>query len=481
MAAERRAADEAAARREAEAREREARENAEDSRTAQTVDFFYEALDPYGEWIELERYGYAFRPNTNRTALWRPYTDGGWVYTEYGWTWRSNEPFGWATYHYGRWTRLPRLGWVWIPGTEWGPAWVSWRRSSDYIGWAPLPPDAWSSKGFNAGVDSYYDIGPGLYTFLRIVDFGEPTYLDRVIEPENNVTIINNTVNITKVVYKTVNNKTTVVNEGPDLTVINKEARRPVQQLKVQRVNAVGPRPAKVEAGMLQMVAPDLKKAAGPVKPKQVKESVKAVEMDRGWKEAKAETQKVRAEAAKEARQAEQEERGEPKAPAVAKPAPAQGVPSAPETPPAKVDRPGKPLPQAQPKMDVSPPATPSAKPAPPAPVAPPRERPGRPKRPGLPAPEPGTSPAIPPAPSSPVVPDPAAGNPNPPAPAQPEPDAGAPGRRPQRDRPLLRQFKRENAQPTPAIPAGTPPAENQLPGRKLKKEAAQGSATITY
>jgi hypothetical protein len=266
MAAERRAADEAAARREA-----EARENAEGSRTTQTVDFFYDALDPYGEWIELEPYGYAFRPNTNQTALWRPYTDGGWVYTEYGWTWRSNEPFGWATYHYGRWTRLPRLGWVWIPGTEWGPAWVSWRRSSDYIGWAPLPPDAWSSKGFNAGVDSYFDIGPGLYTFLRVVDFGEPTYVDRVIEPERNVAIIDNSVNITKVVYKTVNNKTTVVNEGPDLTVINKEARRPVQQLKVQRINAVGPRPAKAEPGTLQMVAPELKKAVAPVKPKQVK------------------------------------------------------------------------------------------------------------------------------------------------------------------------------------------------------------------
>src|SRR5437773_2233500 len=73
---------------------------------------------------------------------WRPYTDGHWVYTDVGWTWVSEEPFGWATYHYGRWTRLRNIGWVWVPGDEWAPAWVSWRKNNDYVGWAPLPPEA---------------------------------------------------------------------------------------------------------------------------------------------------------------------------------------------------------------------------------------------------------------------------------------------------------------------------------------------------
>jgi hypothetical protein len=54
----------------------------------------------------------------------------------------SEEPFGWATFHYGRWTRLRNIGWIWVPGDEWAPAWVSWRKSNDYIGWAPLPPEA---------------------------------------------------------------------------------------------------------------------------------------------------------------------------------------------------------------------------------------------------------------------------------------------------------------------------------------------------
>ena len=32
---------------------------------------------------------------------WRPYWDGRWVLTEYGWTFVSDDPWGWATWHYG--------------------------------------------------------------------------------------------------------------------------------------------------------------------------------------------------------------------------------------------------------------------------------------------------------------------------------------------------------------------------------------------
>jgi hypothetical protein len=30
---------------------------------------------------------------------------------------------------------------VWVAGREWGPGWVQWRRGTQYVGWAPLPPD----------------------------------------------------------------------------------------------------------------------------------------------------------------------------------------------------------------------------------------------------------------------------------------------------------------------------------------------------
>src|SRR5688500_2876520 len=219
-----RLANERAQREAAEARAREAEAAAQNAaaatRVEQSIEFFYEALDPHGDWLRVEPYGYCWQPRQARDPGWRPYTDGGWVYTDYGWTWRSNEPFGWAVYHYGRWARLPRRGWIWVPNTEWGPAWVSWRRSDDYVGWAPLPPDAWSKSGFSPAVDAYYDIGPGLYSFVRVTDLGEPTYVGRVVAPEQNVTIVNQTVNVTNVTYKTVKNKVTIVNQGPDLAVI---------------------------------------------------------------------------------------------------------------------------------------------------------------------------------------------------------------------------------------------------------------------
>src|SRR5207248_1104167 len=113
-------------------------------------------LDQYGDWRETSDYGYVWQPRQAQSRTWRPYTDGHWVYTDVGWTWISEEPFGWATYHYGRWTRLRNIGWVWVPGDEWAPAWVSWRKSNAYVGWAPLPPEARFDRG--TGIHNWWTV-----------------------------------------------------------------------------------------------------------------------------------------------------------------------------------------------------------------------------------------------------------------------------------------------------------------------------------
>ena len=411
LAAEKRTADEMAKRQAAEARERDAREAAQEAagqaRAEQSVDFFYDALDPYGDWVNVDRYGYCWRPHV--APGWRPYTDGGWVFTDYGWTWRANEPFGWAVYHYGRWARVPRLGWIWTPGTEWGPAWVSWRRSDDYVGWAPLPPDAWSSTGFTASVDSYFDIGPGLYAFLRVADFGEPTYVGRVVAPEENVTIINKTVNVTNVTYKTVQNKVTVVNNGPDITVINQHSRRPVQRLAVERMAGGASGAARVENNTLKLSAPVLQNTKPATKPKQVKEDVKAAELDHGWADAKDEAPKIRDHAAKEARNAEDAQRKE--AVEVA-PAPAEPKNPAPAAEPTPMPRP---KPKAFPKSERA-------------------------------------SETLPPSPDAPRTPD-VPLRPN--APTRPRPDApaDAPAREPGEPRPPLKEFRKPQPDAAPATP----------------------------
>ncbi len=99
--------------------------------------FFFEYLAPYGDWMWTPEHGWVWHP-TGLEPDWRPYSNGRWVYTTYGWTWVAYEPWGWAPFHYGRWSWMNQVGWIWVPGTTWGPGWVMWRYSDTTIGWAPL-------------------------------------------------------------------------------------------------------------------------------------------------------------------------------------------------------------------------------------------------------------------------------------------------------------------------------------------------------
>lgn len=112
--------------------------------------FFYDNLAQYGNWIQRPNHGWVWTPR-DVSASWRPYQAGHWVWSDQGWTWLSDEPYGWATYHYGRWYQDPEIGWAWVPGTDWAPAWVSWQEGNDYVGWAPLPPGATVNASYNPG------------------------------------------------------------------------------------------------------------------------------------------------------------------------------------------------------------------------------------------------------------------------------------------------------------------------------------------
>jgi hypothetical protein len=128
-----------------------------------TFDTFRDGLAPYGEWMDVPNYGRVWRP-ARVAAGWRPYYYGRWEWTDEGWLWVSDEPWGWAAYHYGRWAYEPYYGWVWAPGYQWAPAWVTWRTSPDYIGWAPLAP------GFSVFV-SAYPVSFSWWTFVPCARF----------------------------------------------------------------------------------------------------------------------------------------------------------------------------------------------------------------------------------------------------------------------------------------------------------------------
>jgi hypothetical protein len=258
-----------------------------------SVDFIYDNLSG-GNWIEAEGYGYGWQPDVGVSdPNWRPYTDGYWAYTDYGWTWISYEDFGWATYHYGRWANLADYGWVWFPGSDldWGPAWVSWRTGGDYIGWAPLPPRGpgvvYEGQPIGPRVDVEFDIGPQYYNFCDVRFIGEPVLRDRIFPPAQNTTYITNTVNVTNI---TVQNNV-VYNYGPDYNVVSSYSSRPIQRLTVERETATNLSAAaksgaitKVQGNKLVLAAPaKIAKAPPTVKPPAVKAKVAQPKIEHGW------------------------------------------------------------------------------------------------------------------------------------------------------------------------------------------------------
>jgi hypothetical protein len=140
---------------------------------------FFDQLEPHGVWVRHPRHRYVWCPDVD--VRWRPYTKGRWQYLrDYGWYFHSNEPFAWAVYHYGRWFRDARLGWCWVPGRNWAPAWVSWRHSGKVVGWAPLPPE---EDGFQVRVS----------VSVRVDDFDEDDWFfvpsRHFLEPDLSVRI----------------------------------------------------------------------------------------------------------------------------------------------------------------------------------------------------------------------------------------------------------------------------------------------------
>ena len=75
-------------------------------------------LNGYGDWVHTASYGYVWRPYRIRSVIMpigrRIATGIGAGYRRYGWTWVNDEPWGWATYHHGRWF-YDDGHWYWSP------------------------------------------------------------------------------------------------------------------------------------------------------------------------------------------------------------------------------------------------------------------------------------------------------------------------------------------------------------------------------
>ncbi len=246
---------------------------------------FFDALSPYGSWLETADYGYVWQPVVVREVNWRPYARGRWVCCDRGWNWVSEEPFGWATYHYGRWCLLRGRGWVWVPGCEWAPCWVSWRQNDHHIGWAPLPPETMAYRGhsWDSTVDAQFRIGALCYNFVEIGNFGGALF-SHCLPVAGNLTIINQTTNITYIHFQ----HGQVICGGPGYKTVCQLVGKPLPyyRLEVDKHPRKGNEPLgsrpHIQGDRLVVAAPDMDAGwnAG-LKPKRVQGRLENITVER--------------------------------------------------------------------------------------------------------------------------------------------------------------------------------------------------------
>lgn len=253
-------------------------------------------------------------------AGYTPYANGQWVNTDNGWYFQAPTPYEEITSHYGRWTFTPDMGWVWLPGRVWAPAWVDMRENDDFVAWAPFPPGTY--------VSGTTVIPPVIeddrYVVVQKSNFVEPTiYKYMYLENKNKVMI--------KEMSRTgglVVQNNTIVNKGPEVSSIEKAAGKKIETVKIKRVSNPGdvkytssefsvftPKFTKVKSVEKVKTAPVTKpnsyKTAGEVKGKEEKKEEKEIKKEE--KEMKKESKEKEKEMKKEGKEKGYEKEKEPK------------------------------------------------------------------------------------------------------------------------------------------------------------------------
>ena len=238
---------------------------------------FYDPLAPYGSWVDVAGYGPCWQPTVVvADPGWQPYCNSGrWIYSDCGWYWSSGYSWGWAPFHYGRWFRHQNLGWCWAPGNTWGPAWVSWRSSGNYCGWAPLPPSAGFSAGIgltfhgkHVGSSFGFGLGVNSFAFVNVSQFSNP-HLERHTVPHSQATLVyRQTMASTTIVAS----RNRVINTGIPVSRVTAATHTPIRTVNIRQANApvvAGARGERLDSrsGTLSVYRPQFTPSAGPTSP----------------------------------------------------------------------------------------------------------------------------------------------------------------------------------------------------------------------
>jgi hypothetical protein len=211
---------------------------------------------------------------TGEVPVYMPYSNGQWVNSDAGWYYKAPTPAEEITSHYGRWAYNDRIGWVWVPGRVWAPAWVDYRENADYIAWTPVPPYVYINNGV---LDVPVIVDEDRYVIVEKRYYAEPEFHKYIYVENKNKVMIKEMTRINGVMV--VNN--TIINRGPDVSVIETMLGRPVEKVTITRVDDIDD--VKYTTNSYTVYAPKLKKvkvdkSKGPVsKPSKIVKYEEAV------------------------------------------------------------------------------------------------------------------------------------------------------------------------------------------------------------
>lgn len=152
----------------------------------------FAALDAAGAWRSDPKFGEVWVP-TDPPGGWAPFRFGHWRWVApWGWTWIDDQPWGFATSHYGRWAFADGQ-WVWAPGKlqahpSYAPAVVAFLGTPGVglsypdsfgpaIAWFPLAPGEVYWPSDTSDLDTIRDLNRGQIADLDMIRMradGEP-------------------------------------------------------------------------------------------------------------------------------------------------------------------------------------------------------------------------------------------------------------------------------------------------------------------
>jgi hypothetical protein len=148
-----------------------------------------EDLDAYGRWVDTLEYGPVWYPSNLPTG-WSPYSNGRWAWiAPWGWTWVDADAWGFAPFHYGRWTDLGSR-WGWIPGPltvapVYAPAMVAFVGGASLTGEGGTPLAGWLPLGAGEPFYPSYACSRAYFTAVNLTNVREARSNPRPINPSN--------------------------------------------------------------------------------------------------------------------------------------------------------------------------------------------------------------------------------------------------------------------------------------------------------